>query len=583
MKHIINKINSALLLAFLLMGCDDSALDLNPLAEVSSETWFLNDQEVETSLNYLFDIRFWNPNPDPLYFEGGGWLDSFSDDWANRNSLTSVTGGTINGQTSYVEDWWSIYYKGISAANRLLENLDSPKYGIAEDKLNIYKANARFVRASMYSKLIFYWGDVPYIDRTLSIDEAFAIGRIDKMDVLKNIYADYDYAASLLPETYSGTQYATKGAALAMKSRIALYMEDWEAARDAAKACMDLNQFGLYPDFEELFRSKTQNTSESVFSIAQSVSLGRWEDGDFIRPANTRHVSPRSNGGNMFVWPSWDLFNSFLCTDGLPIDESPLYNPRKPFENRDPRCTATIIEFGTQHGGVIYQPHPDSLQTTNYLTGERVLNSDSRGVIQWASFNGLGWKKGYDSDWFDDFTAAPEHHVIRYADVLLIYAEAMIELNEIDASVLEAINRVRARAYKVDHAQTSDYPALSSTNQSELRRSLRIERRMEFAWEGLRHADIVRWRLAEKVLNTKNYGMIDPPEQRIKIIEPGLWFFPETPPIDEDGVTDFTSMYNNGYIKILTERYFDKNVHYLWPIPSKEILINPNMKQNPGY
>ncbi|MBU2904097.1 RagB/SusD family nutrient uptake outer membrane protein [Arenibacter algicola] len=583
MKSIINKINGALLIVFLLMGCDDSSLDLNPLAEVSSETWFLSDQEVETSLNYLFDIRFWNPNPDPLYFEGGGWLDSFSDDWANRNTVTSVTGGTINGQTSYVEDWWSFYYKGISAANRLLENLDSPKYEITEDKLNLYKANARFVRASMYSKLIFYWGDVPYIDSTLSIDEAFAIGRIDKMDVLKNIYADYDYAVSILPETYSGTQYATKGAALAMKSRIALYMEDWVAARDAAKACMDLSQYGLYPDFEELFQSKTQNSIESVFSIAQSVSLGSWQEGDYMRPENARHVSPRSNGGNMFVWPSWDLFNSFLCEDGLPIDESPLYNPQRPFDNRDPRCTATIIEFGTQHGGTIYQPHPDSLQTTNYLTGERVLNSDSRGVIQWASFNGIGWKKGYDSDWFDDFNVAPEHHVIRYADVLLIYAEAMIELNEIDASVLEAINRVRARAYKVDYTQTSDYPALTSTDQSQLRRSLRIERRMEFAWEGLRHADIVRWRLAEKVLNTKNYGMIDPPEQRIKIIEPGLWFFPETPPIDEDGVTDFTSMFNKGYIKILTERYFDKNVHYLWPIPSKEILINPNMKQNPGY
>lgn len=583
MKNIINKIIILFLVCFFAFGCNENQLDLNPLSEGSSEAWYSNDKEIRMSLDYLYTIRFWNPNPDPLYMDYGGWLDSFSDDWSNRNNLTSITGGTINSETGWIGAWWGYYYECIAAANLILEKLEENKEMLAESKYNQYTAEARFVRARMFSKLIFYWGDVPYFDKTLTVEEAFETGRTNKEQILERIYDDFDYAASILPESWSGTKYATKGAALALKARIALYMNDWTTARDASKAVIDLNIYELYPDFEELFYTSTRGTSESVFSLPRSVELGKWQDGYGIRPENIRHITPRSNGGNMYVWPSWDLFCSFLCTDGLPIDESPLFNPHNPFENRDPRCNATIVEFGTKHGGVIYQPHPDSLLTTKYITGERVTNNDSRGVIQWASWNGIAWKKRFSDDWWDDFYADPEHVVIRYADVMLIWAEAKIELNEIDQSVLAAINKIRARAYGVDYTSAAEYPEITVTDQSELRKILRIERRMEFAFEGMRHADIIRWRLAEKVLNTTMYGMIDPPEQREKIIEPGLWFFPETPPIDEDGVVDFTSMYNKGYIKIIAQRYFDPSKHYLWPIPAKEILINNNIIQNPEY
>ncbi|MGI6574204.1 MAG: RagB/SusD family nutrient uptake outer membrane protein [Fermentimonas sp.] len=583
MKTIINKTTLISLIILFLGGCNMVQLDLNPLSEGSKETWFSNDTEIRMSLDYLYTIIFWNPCQDPLNFDNGGWLDYWSDDLANRNRLSPITGGTINSETGFVVDWWKRYYNCIAAANQVIENLEKNKDQIETSKLNRYIAEARFVRARMYSKLIFYWGDVPYYENTLNIDEAFSMGRKNKEEILHSIYEDFDYAVSYLPESYSGKKYATKGAALALKAQIALYMNDYTTARDAAKECMDLGIYELYPNFSELFLSKTKGTKEAIFSIPRSVELGSWSDGYYLRPENVRHISPRSNGGNMYIWPSWDLFCSFLCRDGLPIDESPLFNPRKPFENRDPRCTATIVEFGTEHGGIILQPHPDSLTTINVLTGKRISNRDSRGVDQWASWNALTWKKGYDSDWWDDFNTDPEHMVIRYADLLLIYAEAKIELNEIDQTTLDAMNKVRARAYGVSYTETSSYPQITTTIQSELRQILRIERRMEFAFEGTRHTDIIRWRLAEKVLNIPNYGMIDPPELREKIIKPGLWFFPETPPIDEDGVADFSSMYNKGYCKLMALRYFDKTRHYLWPIPSKEILINDNIKQNPGY
>lgn len=121
-----------------------------------------------------------------------------------------------------------------------------------------------------------------------------------------------------------------------------------------------------------------------------------------------------------------------------------------------------------------------------------------------------------------------------------MYAEAKIELNQIDQSVLDAINQVRARAYGVDYTQTNAYPAVTTTDQQKLRSILRAERRMEFAKEGLRYMDLVRWKIAGKALTRPNYGMLYPVSLlKEKVVDKGLWFWPETPAIDEDGIADF--------------------------------------------
>jgi hypothetical protein len=172
---------------------------------------------------------------------------------------------------------------------------------------------------------------------------------------------------------------------------------------------------------------------------------------------------------------------------------------------------------------------------------------------------------------------------MRYADVLLMYAEAKIELNEIDQPMLDAsINMVRARAYKVPVTDKSKYPAVTPGNQASLRKTLRIERRMEFATEARRYEDIIRWKFAEKVLNRPIYGMLDPADLRTKVVNPGLWFFPQTPEIDDDGNPNLDPMYNAGLIKLVAVRNFPAR-QYLWPIPTKEVLINPNLGQNKDY
>jgi hypothetical protein len=348
--------------------------------------------------------------------------------------------------------------------------------------------------------------------------------------------------------------------------------------RDAAKACMDLGVYQLFPDYTTLFLNKTKNSIETIFAVPYS------EERNIIWSANEcRDVISRTSGGYCSRSPSWELFCSYLCTDGLPIDESPLFDPREPFENRDPRCTATIVEFGREWLGYTYAPHPDSLLVLNHNTGQLVKNNDNRAVDTWAPFNGLAWAKYVDDTWIDQITDN-DNILMRYADVLLMYAEAKIELNDIDVTVTNAINQVRARAYGVDVTETSSYPEVTDTNQNELRKSLRIERRMEFAKENaIRYWDIMRWRLAEKVLNLPRYGMLDVADLKEKVVSKGLWFFPEIPPVDEDGIADFQPMYEKGLIRILVTRKFDSPKHYLWPIPTTEIVINENMTQNPGY
>lgn len=549
-------------------ACND--LDLNPLSEGSSETWYSNESEITMAVNDLYRQVFWPAD-----------IDEWTDDFTRRELTTPITNATINGEWGTLSTVWKNAYKTISRANTILTNLDRATDVLPQATIDKFAGEARFVRASQYAFLISHFGDVVYFTEALDLEESFTMSRTDKNTILQSIYDDYDFAALNLPTSYgsSQNQRASKGAAYAMKAKIALFYEDWAIARDAAKACMDLGVYELHPDFRTLFLSKTKNPKELVFGLPRSQVL------NVVNPLNIKnHISRLAGGWGAAEAPSWDLLCAFLCTDGLPIDESPLFDPREPFKNRDPRCTETIVEFGTPWLGFIYQPHPDSLEVLNLNTGQMVKNNDTRSNAQYASFNGLMWKKSIDEDWSDDYKAENEYFIMRYADVLLMYAEAKIELGEIDQDMLNAsINAVRARAYKVDVSETGQYPAVVAGTQEQMRKTVRIERRMELAFEGNRYMDIIRWRLAEKVLNNDIYGMLDVEDLKTKVIEPGLWFLPMVPEIDEDGVAILEPIYDAGLCKRLALRDFDKDRQYLWPIPTKEILINDNLGQNPGY
>ena len=424
------------------------------------------------------------------------------------------------------------------------------------------------------------------MDKTMTIDEAEKMGRRDKDEVKELTYADFDKAIEYLPESYGNEEiHATKGAALAMKARYALYMHDYDIAEAAAKQCIGLGLYELYPSYSELFLQNTKNVPEKVFCLPRSRATDVILDAWFVN-----NGLPRNAGGYGSYNPSWDLLAAYLCTDGLPIDESPLFDPHNPFKNRDPRCTMTIVEFGTRHCGYDYDPSPLAREVMNYNTGKMQINKDSRinkdedPNIQYASYNGLLWKKGIDDTWTENGREVEQDYVIiRYADVLLIYAEALIEQNKDLDVAADYINQVRARAYGVDKSATSEYPAVVATDQAQMRKAVRIERRMEFAMENQRLQDLMRWDLAIKALNGYNYIMLMDPEQELTdVVNTGNWFWGMTPQIDEDGLADFSNLYNRGLCATGAQRVFPER-QMLWPIPTHDTQLNPNLGNNPGY
>lgn len=565
MKKTILSILSVLILT---TGCQK--LDLNPLSEGSSENWYKNENEINLALFDLYRDDIW-------YVEGNRLFntDRFSDDWNQREYLYDWIAGSITGEWSDSENTWANTYKGIARANTILASLDNAAGVVTEDKLNQFRGEASFFRAAFYSYLIFLYGDVPFVTDYITIEEAFETGRTDKEVILEQIYKDFDVAIANLPESYgSGLKRVTKGAAYAFKARTATWMLDYQTARDAAKACIDLGVYSLHADFRDLFLSKTSSSPELIFSIPRSTEL----TGETMSASS---MYPRNVGGTATAQPSWELFCAFTCTDGLPIDESPLFDPAEPFKNRDPRLAETIVEFGTEHLGYIYDP--GALQVLNTSTGKMVRNKDTQLNDQYAAYNGLCLRKGVDEEWTDDKRTDTDIKIMRYADVLLMYAEAKIELGEIDASVLDAINQVRARGYGVSSSQKDQYPAVSETNPDKLRTILRNERHVELAWENRRWFDLIRWRLAEEALVRPVMAL--PTKAGLESnIASGDYFFPKgvLPEIDENGLVDFSEMLATGKVRAVVPRNFSERQYY-FPIPSKEVLINDNIEQNPGY
>lgn len=553
-----------------LTSCHD--LDMNPLSNGSTENWYSSAEEVRMAVNDLYRMIFWP--------EDGEWQTDWSDDYTYRETLTSFENATLNGQNSNVTELWKNQYKAIARANSIIH-----KYQRAIDKganavlVRQYVAEARFHRACAYSKLIQRFGDVPLVEDEIDIEQGLGMGRTDKATVLKLIYDDFDKAVSTLPVSYNGEQRATKGAALSMKARIALYENDYSMAVTAAKACMDLGVYSLESDYARLFLQSTKKSDEFIFIVPRSIEYNQ-----YVGTGAVRNDLIRNAGGWAATDPSWDLLASYECIDGLPIDESPLFDSHDPFKNRDPRLAMTIQPFGKPLIGYEYNPRPDAVYVMNYNTGTQIKNNDSRVNAQYASFNGLVWCKGVDASWTENgYTIEPLSIVMRYADVLLMYAEAKIELNQIDESVIDAINTVKARAYGVGKSAVDRYPAVAIADQAQMRVKLRTERRMEFAKEHRRYTDVIRWRIARRVYTHKNYGMLYPSSiLQEKVVDTNNWFWPFAPDIDEEGIPDFTKMEATGLIQVLSQRLWDDR-QYLWPIPTSEIQINKYMTPNPGY
>jgi len=548
-------------------GCSER-LDLAPLDSPSNVTFYETQDQLTLAINGAYQQAFWlffgwNPN---IAFEQ---FDNMTDLGFERShaGVKSIALGSHSSSTGEIVTAWNQFYRALSRINNLLDNMHKAEDSVSPEFFQQIEGEARFLRAFCYFYLTELYGDVALLNSVPKPEES-QIGRTPKNQIVDFIIDDLDYAVQVLPETWSSAEEgrATKGAALALKARVALFNNEYELASQAAQQVINLNQYSLFPDYETLTHYAGKRSSEVILDIP-------FLDG--VRTsALPRSRGPQGNGSWALSVPSQFLVDSYEAIDGKPIDESALYDPSYPFKNRDPRLDATIVRSQSIWNDYIFESHPDSLQTwivdENGNKIERKVNNTATSA--YGTFTGYIWRKYLDPVDFPENVTTSELNFIlmRYAEVLLIYAEAKIESGNIDQSVLDAINEVRARAYGVDITEISNYPAITTTSQDELIKIIRRERKIEFAGEGLRLFDIRRWGIAEHVMNGVFVGR-----------PLGTYTTVSTPEINEIGHPIYgseLSLYRN-----VEPRTFEPGRDYLWPIPQPELDVNDAMTQNPGY
>lgn len=536
------------------------SLDQYPLNGPSSETFLTDETELMQALLGAYNAdTYEGPYTGMPYALA---LDAGSDIGYDRNASGLQKFATGNGDANnvYAKDTWKLAYTVIGRCNYLLDNMHNAQDAVSESVYKTVEAEARFLRAYTYGYLIELYGGVPLVTHVLTLDEA-NMPRNTKDEVLDFVLSELDAAAAVLPNRSSGTGRASKGACLAIKARAALFGERWDIAATAAKAVIDLGVYELHPDFAELFMYAGQNSKEIIWAQQFDKSAK-------TKHATYRNFASRNAQGHSNKVPSQSLIDAYQCVDGEDIDKSPLYDPKKPYENRDPRLSYTIALPGSIFVNYQFETHKDSTKCWNYNTNPptRVTNQDATNA--YATFTGYCFKKYVDIiDMPDPARSEMNTFVIRYAEVLLTYAEAKIEANQIDQSVYDAINAVRQRP------SVNMPPLPSNLSQTELRSAVRKERLYELAGEGLRLYDIRRWKIAEQVMNGPLYGRVPR----------GLLSAP--PVIDENGIADYTYVPDKDEMRVVEVRKFTakEGRDYLWPIPQVEMTANPALEQNPGY
>jgi len=337
-------------------------------------------------------------------------------------------------------------------------------------------------------------------------------------------------------------------------------------AIEASQAVMDLNAYSLYDDYEELFQYEGIRCSEVIFDLPYLQGI--------VVHGYPQRAGSRMVGSFSAIVPSQFMVDSYLASDGKPIDKSEVYDPAEPFKNRDPRLAASLVIPQSVLAGFVFETHPDSNRTWRVEDGvkiERVTNLDVTNPF--ATFTGYLWRKYSSPIDYPLRNRASELNFIlmRYAEVLLTYAEAKIENNDIDQSVLDAMNKIRARAYGADFTDTGSYPEVALTGQEELRRILRNERKVELADEGFRLYDIRRWEIADVVMDGPLVGRPVRSYQEI----------PAPPVIDEETGHPMYGETLPLYRQVIQRTFRARD--WLYPIPQSEINVNRSIIQNTGY
>lgn len=533
-----------------LNSCNEKFLDVVPLNELSDLTFWKSENDAELALNGCY--YNWETYTNIVLFDGASdnayEKSNFGFMKFGNGSLTpanyTMGGSWVDGiypPLRYSSCAWFSYTQ-IRKYNNFLTNIAN--VSMEADKKEKYKAEVRFLRAYDYSWKVMLHGDMPLLTEVISSDAKLPRDPADS--VKKFIIDELKEITPLLPvqNNIDSKGHITRGAALALKARLELYMGNFADALIDAKAVIDMPEYELYPDYRDLFLEKSENTNkECILGIEYTENI--------YPMAYTQMSLPAGDGGWSALNAVKSIVDAYECSNGKTIDDPTSgYNINNPFKDRDPRLAMSICYPGQFWNGRYYN-------TLDQFLPDGKINPDYN-KLEPASRSGMNIKKWVEPN-LVGLTVWPPNFgnnimVIRLAEMYLTYAEASVETSTNTALALEYINRIRSRAGHI--------PATSLTKEL-----VRRERRVELAFEGLRYFDIMRWDLGPQVLNGPLYG------SRLGTMD-------NTGNVTWKGNGEIVNAEN--YL-ILENRVYNTAAKYLFPVPLSEMDANPNIVQNPGY
>lgn len=541
-------------------------LDQTETSNLNGQTVFSDSARTVAFLTNIYvDIGF---TENATRFGNGG-LDAACDEAEPQKSASITTSvqfatGTVN-PSIISKDAWDLPYANIRRVNMLLKNL--PQTPIPLHIRNVMKAEARFLRAWYYAVLLKHYGGIPLLgDSVFNVTDKIPSVRNTYKECVDYIVSECDAAAGALPLERIREDYgrASGGAAIALKARVLLYAasplfnggniapqnpvtgytdyvaDRWKQAADAAAAVMHSNAYSLYED---------NNTAPGygfykVFTMRVNPEyiLARMQGGN--RELETAWQPPSRDGAHG-GFPYQNFVDAFGMANGkLITDPASGYNPNDPYKDRDPRLAYSVIRDQTlliQNNGL---KEPVNIY----------LGSDGKGVSQDAVYAGTptGY---YTNKMLDENIAANFIHgsqrcfpLMRYAEVLLNFAEATNEYTGPVQEVYDAVELVRKRA------GLSPYELPTGLSREQMREAIHAERRVELAFEGHRFWDVRRWKIAEQTENKMMNGM--------EVRRAGS---------------------NVSYTIFPVRKHNFRMAMYLWAIPQSETAKSPELTQNPSW
>lgn len=551
--------------ALMLTSCNDSFLDRIPHDALTDANYW----QTETHLSSV-------ANTFTSSLSGKDWLNKTeimadSAPWSVTTAWRTIGGGYFTSDASQINSVWSAAYTGIGRTNYFLNNYQRAT-GVKEEVRERYAAEAYFYRAYNYWILTSLFGDVPLVTSELNVESPDVFrGRDARKDVIDRITKDLEDHYKALPEYVAAGSSdfgrVSQCAALALLSRIYLYNGRYEDAVSACERAMSSTYYKLYStghpdvDYVNLFNytgraSRNPANKETLIAFVYNYDLGE--------SSRTSHNLSREcwvpNDYARFT-PTASMIECYLTKDGKIWDPNSATSYEDVFKDRDPRMTQSILAPGTKWEG---GESGDMLSTDKTVFTYPKFDNSKDGCM---SYTGYYMRKYVEPSTVKDVGHDDNDIVlIRYAEVLLNYAEAKEQLGTLTQSDIDkTINLLRDRVGMV-HLKFSEIPA-----GSDIRTEIRRERRVELFFEGHRYFDIIRWKqgeiLGEDLLGVRK-DYLDPARLKEGII----------------GNLKWKTVNGKEYLVLESGRTFDPEKNYLLPVPFTQMQLNPQLApNNPGW